>query len=80
MYCRHTVSARRVSELIAGMEGSSDFDLEAYDRLLKMQERESRAMSSLATRMRLTQHSTYDAKKKKGSTLTQKPWESTEDE
>lgn len=73
-YCRHTVSARRVAQLIARLEESSDFDVDTYDKLLKMQEREGRALSSLATRMRLTQHSTYDPKKKK-SAIANKPWE-----
>jgi hypothetical protein len=44
------------------------------DRLLKMQEREGRAISSLATRMRLTQQATYDKSKKK-PLETKKPWE-----
>ena len=56
-YCRHVVSAKRVGELIESLisgETESDNFLCDYDRLLKMQEREGRAMSSLATRMRLT--------------------------
>lgn len=76
-YCRHAVAARRVAELIAQFETAETevFDVEAYDRLLKMQEREGRALSSLATRMRLTQHATYDAKKIKGKGPAKRPWE-----
>ena len=44
------------------------------DRLLKMQEREGRAISALATRMRLTQQSTYDKSKKK-PTAALRPWD-----
>lgn len=87
-YCRHVVSARRVAELVAALEeemgkepeeGESKIALmlgasKAMDRLLKMQEREGRAMSSLATRMRLTQQSTYDPKTKK-PTQAKRPWE-----
>lgn len=73
-YSRHAVNARRVAQLIAAAEASDPLDIEEYDRLLKMQEREGRALSSLATRMRLTQQTTYDPKKKKGST-TKRPWE-----
>lgn len=74
-YCRHVVAARRVAQLIDAAETSGeDFDVQAYDRLLKMQEREGRAMSSLATRMRLTQQSTYEAKKKK-PTASARPWD-----
>jgi len=74
-YCRHVISARRVSQLIASAEETDPFDIEEYDRLLKMQEREGRAMSSLATRMRITQQTTYDKSKKKPVT-GKKPWES----
>jgi hypothetical protein len=73
-YCRHVVAARRVSQLIANAEGSDPFDVEGYDRLLKMQEREGRALSSLATRMRLSQQTTYDKSKKKPS-AAKRPWE-----
>jgi hypothetical protein len=64
-YCRHVVSARRVGQLIAVAEAQEEFSVDEYDRLLKMQEREGRALSSLATRMRISQHSTYDSKKTK---------------
>lgn len=74
-YCRHVVAARRVAQLIATQEASDDFDVEAYDRLLKMQEREGRALSSLATRMRVSQQSTYVPHKKKPGTASRKPWE-----
>ncbi len=76
-YCRHVVQARRIAELIdAEVEGGDDFDLRRYDKLLAMQERESRAMSSLATRMRLTQQSTYDKEKSKGKGRGMKrPWD-----
>lgn len=57
-YCRHVIHARRVGELIERMTGDPEFSVEEYDRLLKMQERESRAISSLATKMRLTQQAT----------------------
>lgn len=73
-YCRGVIAARRVAQLIAAVEATDPLDIEEYDRLLKMQERESRNLSSLATRMRLTQQTTYDPKKNKGST-TKRPWE-----
>lgn len=73
-YCRHVVAARRLAQLVHAHETGSEFDVGAYDKLLKMQEREGRAISSLATRMRLTQHSTYDPKKKK-PVEAKRPWE-----
>lgn len=75
-YCRHTVAARRVSQLISQLEKAEEFDVGEYDTLLKMQEREGRALSSLATRMRMTQQTQYDKSKKRGSGAAKKPWES----
>lgn len=65
-YCRHVVSSQHVAKLIHDLEAKTDgFDVNEYDQLLRMQEREGRALSSLATRMRLTQQSTYDKSKTK---------------
>lgn len=73
-YCRHVVAARRISQLVARLESEQEgFDIGEYDRLLKMQEREGRALSSLATRMRMTQQSTYDESKRKPEEKP-KPW------
>ena len=74
-YCRHVVSARRVAQLAEQMVGSEDFNVAEYDKLLQMQEREGRAMSSLATRMRLTQQATFDKERRKPNEPKKKPWE-----
>lgn len=73
-YCRHVVSARRVAQLIEQAMQAEAFDVDAYNQLLIMQEREGRALSSLATRMRLSQQTTYDKSKKKPAS-GKKPWE-----
>jgi hypothetical protein len=67
------VAARRAAELIKALEASTAemsavdganqlaITLSAsaeFDRLLKMQERESRVIASLATKMRITQQAT----------------------
>jgi hypothetical protein len=62
-YCRHAVAARRVAQLIQQFESQDGFDVSEYDRLLKMQERESRVISSLLTKLRLTPQSIYSARK-----------------
>lgn len=75
-YCRHVVSAEHVAKLIHDLEAKEGgFDINEYDQLLKMQEREGRALSSLATRMRLTQQATYDKSKTKPKEA-KKLWES----
>lgn len=89
-YCRHVIAGRRIGQLIARMEQGLDaiqvdaempaeddrgeFNLDAYDKLLKMQEREGRALSSLATRMRMTQQSTFDKERKKDKP-GKRPWQ-----
>ena len=73
-YCRHVVAARRVAQLVASAEKGEHLDVTEYDRLLKMQEREGRAISSLATRMRISQQATRSEKSKKPMQV-RKPWE-----
>jgi hypothetical protein len=74
-YCRHVVCARRVAQLIGRAEGGREFDIEHYERLLRMQEKESRAISSLATRMRLTQGSTMRPELARKPLALPKPWD-----
>ena len=75
-YCRHVVAARRVAQLVAACETEPEFELAQYDRLLKMQEREGRALSSLATRLRLTPASVEDKKKDPaGGKGGPRPWD-----
>lgn len=76
MYCRHVVAARRVAQLIMHAEKAKKLDLDEYDRLLRMQEREGRALSSLATRMRISQQATVMAEiAHKPPVTVDNPWE-----
>lgn len=72
-YCQHITELASIAQLVEQVKETEPLDVVAYDRLLKVRERESRAASSLATRMRITQQSTYDEKKKKPLTL-ETPW------
>jgi len=75
-YCKHVVAARRVSDLIESLlsgETESEKWVDDYDKLLRMQDREGRALSSLATRMRLSQSTHYDKEKKTGTKID-RPW------
>lgn len=89
-YCRHVVAARRVASMILSLEQELAREtsegqktqteimlgaVRTIDRLLKMQEREGRAISSLATRMRISQQSTLDRERKKPIRPSKKPWE-----
>lgn len=74
-YCRHVIHARRIGELIEQATSDPELSIKDYDRLLKMQERESRAMSSLATKMRISQQATTNHRGNKNQNPTRKPWE-----
>lgn len=74
-YCRHVIAARRIAQLVDSIEAAEQFDLDAYDKALKMQEREGRALSSLATRMRITQQATVRASQARKPPTVKKPWE-----
>ena len=72
---RRHLSWQRIAQLVAKAEKSKTFDLDEYDQLLKMQEREGRAISSLATWMRLTQQATVRAELARKPTQISPPWE-----
>ena len=81
--CRHIVRARVIAAKIDDFDPEwlvTDAGARTYDRLCAMGERETRMMSSLATKMRLTQQSRYAAKvahtaERKGSNEAVHPWQ-----
>lgn len=74
-YCRHAVQARRLAELIEKATSDPELEIKDYDRLLKMQQRESAAISMLATKMRISQQSTTNHRGNKNTQAGRKPWE-----
>jgi hypothetical protein len=72
-FCRHVTSAQHIARLIEKQAQSDEFSLILFDRFLRMQERESRAISSLATRMRFTNQARFSHNKRSG-TMVPKPW------
>jgi len=77
-YCAHAANCRWFGQMLAEMRGADQVDMDEVDRVTRLHERESRAMSSLATRLRITPQSTYDAKKKKPIQAA-RPWEAQTD-
>lgn len=67
-YCRCSV---RMDDLEAAYRNAEDD--EECERLEGRIERQTKLMTSLATKMRLTQQATYDKKKSKGTTVA-RPW------
>lgn len=80
-YCRHIVHGRVVAEQLRRFDHewlTDDEGLERYDKLLRMQEREGRAASSLATRLRITRQAVDHevvARTLVNAKKTRKPWE-----
>lgn len=82
LYCRHVSNARIIADELLNFDRawiSDDDGLKRYDRLLAMSERESRAASSLATRLRITrqaiEHPTTLGRGLKNRAKSRKPWE-----
>ena len=63
-YCRHVFAADRLSTMVDNWKPDLNdrTSLQRFDKLLAMRERETKALSSLATRMRLTQQSQMHAR------------------
>lgn len=76
-YCRHAVASRRIAQLIRQAESADSFNLDEYDNLLKMQERESRAMTALARSLRIALSATTSKNKGRGDVVSgrKNPWD-----
>jgi len=81
MYCRHVVNNRIIADELINFDRAwlaDDDGLRRYDTLLKLSERESRAASSLATRLRITRQAIDQqtvARALTNNSKTQKPWQ-----
>jgi hypothetical protein len=79
-YVRHTVSARRVAQMIDAEMSRDQLDVGALDKMLQMQARETAALKALAASMRLAQQSARTdgaaGTAKRGSRAMKRPWES----
>lgn len=80
-YCRHVVSAAKLAKMIEVVEQSTSFDeeaIKAYDKLLLMRDRETKAIGDKATKLRLTNQARYTpqaAATASKKTAERKPWE-----
>ncbi len=80
-YCRHVVLGRVLSDEISNFDRgwlADEEGLRRYDKLLSMHEREGRAASSLATRLRITRQAIDQqtvARSMINQTKSKKPWE-----
>ena len=61
-YCRHVESAHKLAAMIEVVEQATSFDdeaIKAYDKLLGMRDRETKAIGDKATKLRLTNQARY---------------------
>lgn len=81
-YVRHTISARRVAQMIDAQMANPELDVRALDGLMAMQARETAALKAMAASMRLSQQASYSARgaggeKSRRPTMA-RPWEAEE--
>lgn len=65
-YCRHITTARNLDQYIDQLESegiSEPSEMRLYKQLLEMREKQTRAISTVGTKLRLTPQSRYDEKK-----------------
>jgi hypothetical protein len=74
--CRHIVRARRLAQLLDAAERAAEFDAKEYGDLAKLEESQSRTIATLATKMRLSQQTTYDESTRKGKVAATNLWDS----
>jgi hypothetical protein len=81
-YCRHVVQSRILADELLNFDRAwlaDDDGLRRYDRLLAMHERETRAASAAATRLRITRHAvdhpTTVGRALNNQAKSRKPWE-----
>lgn len=73
-YCRHVIASRRIAEMVNAAETAETFDADAYEQALRMQDRESKAIVTLAAKMRLVQISSMRQELVKKTKLGANPW------
>jgi len=78
-YCRHTVTARRVAQLIDQASAREDLDIAEMKQLLDMQKAETSSLKAMAASMRLSQQASYSARgaggEKSRRSTVKRPWE-----
>ena len=77
-WCRHTITARRVSQMIDAESARDELNIGALKELLGMQAKETAALKALAASMRLSQQASYSARgaggEKSRRSAMPKPW------
>lgn|SRR5262245_526958 len=79
--CRLVVRSNQISRMIEAIDDldGENFNARQFRLLLVAEQRVSEAISRLSTKMRISQQSSYDAKKKRKGKETKAPWQEDED-
>lgn len=72
-YCHALMRARSIAKKIKKAEDSIKTSVSDYGALLRMETQQSKLIATLATKMRLSQQSSYDRSKRK-PVVAAKPW------
>ena len=78
-WCRHTVTARRVSQMIDAAASREELDVGELKDLLAMQAKETAALKAMASSMRISQQASYHSEKaatvKAARGTVKRPWQ-----
>lgn len=74
-YVRNTVRSNELAAIRQQVYDSEKFDCELYEKLVRLEVQVSMVLTTLATKMRISQQSTYDKSKKKPSQAKQALWD-----
>lgn len=74
--CRHTVTARIIASIVNALEADGKPPIKAYQEALKMRERETKIISSLAQRLRIgiEGYNRASQKKARRAAIEALPW------
>ena len=79
-WCRHTVTALRVAQMIDAASARDELDIAELKELMGMQAKETAALKALAASMRISQQASYSARgaggEKSRRATVKRPWES----
>ena len=79
-YCRHVVRASRVAQAIDKYEKGKGFTPKDYALLLRQEQIQTKLITTLSTKMRISQQSLYDKSKKKPNDERPLPCDDFDDE
>lgn len=79
-YCRHSVTARRLGEMMDQAFARPELELSEVKEITAMQSKMTASMKALAASMRISQQSTYqpqaaNTSKRKNATTVKRPWD-----